>query len=65
MPKHAQIVHQNEAKTEMKVQSSMIGGDVYEIYYRTVDTMVPSLQVAIKDDTAVLDVSLVPTFTDP
>ena len=40
-------------------------GKRYEIFYRAFDTMVPTLQAAICGDTAAVDVSLVPTFTQP
>ena len=65
IPAHAEIVSQNDERTEILIRSEKAGRNV-DLYYRTYDMMVPQLQYSRSpdsDDVAV-QVSLVPTF-DP
>lgn len=65
IPRDAEIVDQNEDKTDITVRSGKASRSM-DIYYRTADMMVPNLQYAkyAESDQYAVSVSLVPTF-DP
>ena len=65
IPRDAEIVDQNEGKTDITVRSGKASRSM-DLYYRTADMMVPLLQYAknAESDQYAVSISLVPTF-DP
>ena len=63
IPDEADVSNKNDNRTDITIKSKSVGRS-FEIFYRTADMMIPSLQFAkiASSDKFVVSASMVPTF---